>query len=161
MAVTYEPIVSNVLSSTSSSVTFSSIPQTYTDLVLVITGKDTTALNGFNIQFNGDTATNYSRILIGGTGSAGVSSVVANDNAIGAGLAGTTTSSNIINILNYTNTSVRKNTLSRANSVTSNLVRFVIGTWRSTAAITSITVTASTANYAAGTTFALYGIKAA
>lgn len=161
MPVTYNSISSSVLSSTASTFTFSSIPQTYTDLVLIITGKDTTALNGFNIQFNGDTATNYSRILVGGNASAGVSSLVANDNAIGAGLAGTSTSANIINIFNYSSTTVRKSVLARCASVTSNLVRLVGGAWRSTAAITSITITASTANYAAGTTFSLYGIKGA
>jgi hypothetical protein len=161
MPVTYATIASSVLSSTVSTFTFSSIPGTYTDLVLIITGKDTTALNGFNVRFNGDTATNYSRLLMAGNGSAGVSSLVANDDALGLGLAGTTTSSNIINIFNYANTTVRKSVLSRTNSVTSNLTRAIVGAWRNTAAITSITITASTANYAAGTTLSLYGIKAA
>ncbi len=62
MANTYEPIATTTLTSASSSVVFSSIPQTYTDLVVVFVGKNTTANVAMTGEFdlNGDGGNNYS-----------------------------------------------------------------------------------------------------
>ena len=73
MAITYEPIATTTLGTSASSVTFSTIPGTYTDLVLVVAGTSA-ATNGNEMQFNGDTGNNYSFTLLYGTGSAAVSS---------------------------------------------------------------------------------------
>ena len=66
---TYTPIATQTTSGSTGAVTFSSIPQTYTDLVVVIN----TSLSGLCnslLQFNGDTGSNYSGTVIGGSGSA-------------------------------------------------------------------------------------------
>jgi len=67
---TYTPIATQILSSTTASVTFGSIPTFYTDLVLVINGGHNSGLGyGINIQFNNDTGSNYSSTVIRGNGS--------------------------------------------------------------------------------------------
>ena len=75
MATTYTLIYSNVLSSSQASITFSSIPATYTDLVLRISARDDLAQvsESLKIILNGDTATNYSATFITGNGSTATS----------------------------------------------------------------------------------------
>ena len=70
MATTYTLISSNVLSSSAASVTFSSIPATYTDLVLRISARsDNASVNdGLNMTFNGVGGTSYSRVMLRGNG---------------------------------------------------------------------------------------------
>lgn len=154
---TYTLIASNTLGSSSSSLTFSSIPGTYTDLVIVFSGTST-ALAGINIQFNGDTGTNYSRTVLDGNGSAASSSRETSQVASTLGLSSTTQSDTIFHIFDYANTTTYKTVLSRAN-VSASLVRAAAGLWRSTAAVTSITLSYPTFN--TGSTFKLYGIEAA
>jgi hypothetical protein len=70
MAATYEPIETQTLGSSTASVTFSSITGSYTDLILVSSISTThTATTSLVIQFNGDTATNYSNTRLLGDGS--------------------------------------------------------------------------------------------
>jgi hypothetical protein len=71
MATTYVLIASNVLASAAASTTFSSIPQTYTDLVINYSARG--ANLAFQIRLNGDTSTNYSNIGMSGSGSAAAS----------------------------------------------------------------------------------------
>jgi hypothetical protein len=71
---TYEPIASQTLGSAVSSVTFSSIPQNYTDLILVVNYGISANNFGARIRFNGDTGSNYSDSFIYGTGSSALSS---------------------------------------------------------------------------------------
>ncbi len=66
---TYHLIDSTVLSSSASSVTFSSISQDYRDLILVATGTTSTATYRA-VQLNGDTGSNYSYVNAAGDGSA-------------------------------------------------------------------------------------------
>ena len=71
MATTYQAIASQVLASTAASVTFSSIPGTYTDLKLVFSMRSN-ASNFFDypyLAFNGDSSTNYSSLYLRGDGS--------------------------------------------------------------------------------------------
>ena len=72
MAKTYEPISTQTLGTAPTTVTFSSIPQTYTDLVLVFNSKSTT-LNYPYLTVNSDTGANYSRTYLAGSGSAATS----------------------------------------------------------------------------------------
>ena len=157
MASTYEPIATTTLGSSSSSVTFSSISGSYTDLVIVFSGTST-GLAGINIQFNGDTGSNYSRTIINGDGSTASSSRETSQAASTLGLSSTTQSDSTFHVFNYANTTTYKTVVARAN-VTASLVRAGVGTWRSTAAITSVTLSFPTFN--TGSTFSLYGIKAA
>ena len=65
---TYESISSVTLTSNSTTVTFGSIPQTYTDLVLVIVAKITSGGLDMFIRFNSDTGSNYSYTQLYGNG---------------------------------------------------------------------------------------------
>lgn len=164
MPKTYEPIQSQVLTGTQATITFSSIPQTYTDLVLVAhcVSISSATSSSIGVQFNSDTSTNYSRTLLYGDGSTAASTrdTSATSSAIlyYEGLA--TLAPNILQIMNYTNTTTNKTFIARANFAGST-VRLGVGLWRNTAAITSVTLVPTTSSFATGSTFTLYGIKAA
>lgn len=159
---TYVPIATTTLSAYASSYTFSSIPATYTDLVLIATGFLTTSGQGIKIRFNGDTANNYSNTVVAGTGSIAESGrdasatygrltydagweITANDAMITA------------HIMNYANTTTYKTYLSRAGRAGSG-VDAIVGLWRSTAAINSITILPAANQFNYPSTFTLYGI---
>jgi hypothetical protein len=160
---TYEPIQTYTLSTTQSSVTFSSISG-YTDLVLVanpiISGGTAYNLQGW---FNSDNAgTSYSATRLSGTGSgSGSSDNVPNYPVLlfsGAVKVQTTYGSQfIIQIQNYANTSTFKTVLCRSSNAATG-VDAIINTWRSTAAVTSFSVRPEVSTFAAGSTFTLYGI---
>lgn len=157
--ITYTPIARQVLDSAQSTVTFSSIPGTYTDLVLIANGSTTTTTANIRFQFNGDTAGNYSRTRVLGDGSAASSERESNVGSMAIGDWGTDRCTVLVSIQNYANTSTFKTVLSRSNS--EGFVSAYVGLWRKTPeAITSITFFKNSANFTAGSTFTLYGIKA-
>lgn len=162
MATTYTPIQSTTLSSSQSSVTLSSIPSTHTDLILIINGSMTAATGAYSLRFNSDTGSNYSMTGIYGNGSANGSFRATNQNRayLGDG-ANTSQLVNIIQIFNYSNSTTYKTLLTRKNQITSSSIEALVDTWRSTAAINSITIFPDSNSFASGTIFALYGIKAA
>ena len=156
---TMTPIATNTLTTAASTITFSSIPQNYTDLILVTSNTSTAGLGGVYLdQINGDTATNYSHTKLYGTGSAAASDSNSADTAVNIGLTNSTQSDNTFQFMNYSNSTTYKNVLARGNSA-SGQVRASIVLWRSTAAITSFRLSGVT--FAIGSTFTLYGIKAA
>jgi len=156
---TYTPIATNTLASTATNLTFSSIAGTYTDLVLIANFKSS-ATDGISVQFNGDTATNYSWTLLYGTGSVAGSARYSNQTGVTIGY---TTASNfnttICQIANYSNTTTNKTLISKGSSADYENDNMV-GLWRSTAAITSIKINC-TGTLQIGSTFTLYGIAAA
>jgi hypothetical protein len=158
MAITYSPIATETLGTTESSVTFSSIPGTYTDLVLVFAGT-VGILDNNNVTFNGDTGSNYSVTRLVGNGSTASSSRGSNLNAIQCGEIATSQSNDIIQIQNYSNSTTYKTLIHRSNN-TSQFLKASVGLWRNTAAITSITIT-NGGTYQIGSTFTLYGIASA
>ena len=170
MATTYIPLYTTTLAS-AGTVTFSSIPSTYTDLVLVISNAVSIATNtpGACISFNSDTASNYSSTHLEGTGTSALSNRQTSQSNINSGYnIGLSSSSTqpatiIINIMNYANTTTYKTILSR-NAQTAGTAPgtgATVGLWRSTAAINSMAITAQTGNFAIGTTFSLYGVASA
>ena len=78
---TYEPIETQTLSSAAGSVTFTSIPQTYTDLVLVVNGRkdSSVSVDAFYCRINGDGSSNYSWTSVAGDGSSAYSERTSND----------------------------------------------------------------------------------
>lgn len=164
MAATYEPIATNTLGSAATSYTFTSIPATYTDLILVFNGAMTIDDYVLFQVGNGsvDTATNYSATRLVGTGSVAQSSRSTGQSYIQFSDVLTTNRNNFIaNFQNYANTTTYKTVLVRTNA-TNATVCAGVGLWRSTAAINTIKVyTYASQTFAAGTTFTLYGIKAA
>jgi hypothetical protein len=167
MPNTLIPIQTYTLSATTASVTFSNIPQNYTDLKIVAsarTGRPASGSDWIKISFNGVT-TNLSMIAIyaGGTTAGNYTDTsiysTTNSNAQTASTFGSTE----FYIANYTN-STHKTVLAKGvgetNDSTSNDLTFVTGRWSSTAAITSITLTPYTGpNFLANSTFTLYGIS--
>jgi hypothetical protein len=160
MASTYTPIATQTLASAAASYTFSSIPSTYTDLVLIVNGTCTLAANAA-IRYNGDTGSNYSLTYLLGDGSSAQSGRNSDQTSLTAGQIGTDNSTQITSIMNYANTTTYKTMLSRGNW-TNNLTRADTGLWRSTAAINSVTIFSLQGyNFNAGSTFTLYGIASA
>lgn len=159
---TYTPIQSITGTGSSNSITFSSIPSTYTDLVLICNFQLTTGAGTSWVRFNGDTGTNYSDTYIYGNGSTATSgrhSTIAQSYCADADSAGIVTS--IHHFENYANTTTYKTFLSRSNLVIAGVAAYV-GLWRSTAAINSITFSnTSGGNFNTSSTFTLYGITAA
>jgi len=161
---TYTPIATNTLGSAAASYTFSSIPSTYTDLVLVMNTKGSTS-NYCQLRFNGDTGTNYSRTDLKGNGSTAASSRDSNRSIIDIASNATNDTSNfntniILHIMNYANTTTYKTAISRANNAATGTDAIVV-LWRSTSAINSIYIAVNTGNLEVGTTLTLYGIASA
>lgn len=156
MASTYTPIATTTASS-GTTITFSSIPQTYTDLVLVAEGYGTEP-TGLTIHFNGDTSQIYSYTILSGSGSAASSGRNTSMSYINGGVFSTSRGVSIYNIMNYTNTTTYKTAICRGNTV-GHETKAVVGLWRSTAAISSVSVQCS--NFQPTCYFTLYGIKAA
>lgn len=161
---TLTPIATNTLTAAAASVTFSNLPQGYTDLVLVANLKGTTALD-YKINFNSDTGSNYSNTYLTATGSAASSGRRTSQTYFQPENNGYVTSSleqnTIIHFMNYSNTTTFKTALSRSNNASTGLDAFV-NLWRSTSAITSIQIAAiSTPNFDTGSSFTIYGVKAA
>ena len=151
-----------------STFTIPSIPSTYSHLRIYTYVKTSRSaqIDPMYLQFNGDTATNYSRTILYGTGSVTFSGRTTNFANIPIDGIATLDTSNfnynsVTSIQNYANSTTYKTTLTRTNNAATG-TDANIGLWRSTAAITSVTIfTSDSGNYASGSTFTLYGIKAA
>jgi hypothetical protein len=157
---TYTPIATNTLGSATSSVSFSSFSG-YTDLVLVFQTK-LTASNAIKVQYNSDTGSNYSYTRLYGIGSgSGSSDRASNASYFDAGFSASDTVNQIIQIMNYANTTTYKTALSRASTEGGSQVFANAWLWRSTSAITSIQIAGASGNLDTGSTFTLYGIVAA
>jgi hypothetical protein len=162
MSSTYEPIATTTLGSAVSSYTFSSIPQTYTDLVLVYEGTGTsTDTHALRMQFNGETGTYYSYTALRGNGSSATSARGSNQTFMFVLTETTQSGMNnaLVNIFNYSNTTTFKTCISRGNNALGR-VEATVNLYRLTTAITSINMIPETGTIDAGTTFTLYGIKA-
>lgn len=162
MPATYEPIATTTLGSAASTVTLSSIPSTYTDLVLVFGGKNGSGVNyEINTQLNSDTGSNYSYTNLRGNGTSAVSFRESSITSFRLFYTENTMGNAIVSFNNYSNTTTYKTYLSRSNSP-SYSTDAVVGLWRSTSAISSISMTvAGSGQFQIGSTFTLYGIKAA
>lgn len=164
---TFEPLATTTLGSAASSITFSSIPSTYTDLRVVLSNNPT-ASTGQNVvlTFNNDTATNYSTTLIRGNGSVAVSSALTNRANMSLDNNGTsTTYPNLyeLDIFSYAGSTYKTALVSNSSDFNgSGEVTKIVGLWRSTSAINRIDFKYATgSNFSTGTTATIYGIRAA
>ena len=166
---TYTPIATTTLSSAAASVTFSSISNSYTDLVLVASNVTASvSSNNIYIRFNSDTGTNYSYTILTGNGSITTSARVSNANynffgGYNVGVDSTFPSIMTASIQNYSNATTNKTSLVRfgINASSTGETQAVVNLWRSTAAINTILIYPFTGNFLPGSTFTLYGIAAA
>ena len=162
MPATYEKIQSTTLGSAASTITFSSIPNTFTDLRLVIVCT-TSAETNMCLQFNDITTTVYSGTFLRGNGASATSGKLTNWDSVVLDTP-TSTSTTIphlftADIFSYagsTNKSVLGTMSADRNG--SGGVNASVSLWRNTAAITKITIYGAGANLNAGTTATLYGI---
>ena len=162
--ISYTPLATTTLGSAAATVTFSTISGAYTDLVLVASIKSST--NSYaQMYVNGDNAgTSYSQTTLTGNGTTASSArntnaainYLAQDNNINS----TDFTPYVINIQNYSNTTTYKTWITRSGSAAFSTVA-TVSLWRSTSAITSITLQLNSGNLAADSTFSLYGITAA
>ena len=161
MPSTYTPIATTTLGSNQSSITFSSISSTYTDLVLIVSANSSSAGAAITLQFNSDTGSNYSQTYLYGSGSAASSGRGSNGTEMNIGNTDQTNNqSTIINIQNYSNATTYKTALSKGGGATIGAIAYV-GLWRSTAAINAVRVGVNTGTLNTGSTFTLYGVKSA
>ncbi len=171
MPVTYSLIASNTLGSSAASVTFSAIPNTYTDLIVKLSTRTDLADTSVNIYttFNGDTATNYSGTRVayyaGGVDTQRSSNAVRFSQgpwSAGTNLTATTFANSELYIPSYLasqNKSVNSFDAVENNNATTAYVITTANLWRNTAAITSITMAPYSGNFVSGSSFFLYGIK--
>lgn len=170
MANTYTLIASNTLSSAAASVTFSAIPGTYTDLILKVSLRSTQAAVDWsvgNLRFNANSSAIYSQTLVEASGSAASSYTAGGDTSSFVVFNGTNTTSNTFTSAEYyfpsytasQNKPFSEFLAAENNSSTINYVRGIARLFRSTAAITSIDFAIAGTNFAAGSSFFLYGIK--
>ena len=156
---TYTPLATVTLGSTASSVTFSSIPATYRDLIVVWDGTiSSPSSTTISFRFNGDTGANYSSVYMFGSGASTASGTnLPNGMAFQQGAGGVINA--IATVMDYSATDKHKTWLSRSNS-TADLVMAWAGRWANTAAITSVALIPSSSTFASGNTFSLYGVIA-
>lgn len=154
---TYDLIASSVLGSSAATVTFSSIPATYRDLVLVVTA---TASANEQIYFRPNGATTNLSSVSAEARSDGTTFSATFNNIGGIFLynnMGSTTSTQIIQIMDYAQTDKHKTLLLRLNNA-SNGTSMHAGRWASTSAITSLDVVISSGTFSSASSFYLYGI---
>jgi hypothetical protein len=163
---TYRPLATVTLGTATASVTFSSIPATYRDLVVVTSlrtnrsGENTDAIR---MRFNADSGSNYPRVaMFASSGGAGTfeetSSAIILTATAATSTANTFTPSNA-QIMDYSATDKHKTVLLRNAQNLTDVVLGQVNRWANTAAITSLAFTsANSANFEVGSTFALYGI---
>jgi hypothetical protein len=172
---TYEPIATSTVAVAAASITFSSIPSTYTDLRIVLTGKCDYISQSYGtilINFNGDTAANYGYQWIYGDGTSATSStgsaMTGGRLYFGADISASSWATMAtVDVFSYTSSAYKAYLHTHSNDANGgagagiNVGNRVL-VWKNNAAITSIVLSnLSFTNYAVGTTATLYGIKAA
>jgi hypothetical protein len=164
MANTYTLIEAKTLGSNVASVTYSSIPSTFTDLTLLASVRSTRAytIDDLVIQFNSSSGSHSCKILYG----TGASTFSGSTSDIRASAAANNETSNVYSntnfyIPNYTSANYKSVSADSVNenNATEAWATLTAGLWSSTAAITSITLFANNGNLMAGSTFYLYGIS--
>ena len=167
---TYILIQSQTLASSARTVTFSSIPATYTDLVLRVSARgDVNANDQIILQINTDTSTNYSATGLYGNGATAATNQYSTSapsytgyNVVGSGATANTFSNAEFYIPNYTssaNKPISQFGVEETNATTAYLSANAI-LWRGTSAVNQLYLTTvNNANFITGSSFYLYGIS--
>jgi hypothetical protein len=165
MANTYILIEAKILAVDTTTVTFNSIPNTYTDLRLLTSmrNNDVDAFDGVYMSLNGSTSNFTGKYLQGiGSGTPGSGSIPRYV-GVGNGAASTanTFSSFDIYFSNYASSNFKSFSSDAVseNNGTLSFAEFHAGLWSDTAAINSISIAFSSGPCITGSTFYLYGIK--
>jgi hypothetical protein len=163
---TYEKVATSTLTSNTSTVTFTSIPQTYTDLVIIFSGK---AANNTDAQVRiggsntPDSSAGYSRHFMFGYSGGMVADTISSLN--GFIFSPYNENTNLVMHLNsYTNPNIYKPVIIRNGPKPTsgdNLTYVAAGIYRDTTAINCVQFYSPTHNFVTGSVFTIYGIKAA
>lgn len=166
VATSYESIATTTVGAGgSSSISFSSIPSTYTHLQIRGIQKFTGSGEA-RLRMNSDTGTNYSQHILYGDGASAAASGTGTQSDINWTMGASSTSqftAFVIDILDYRNANKNKTVraLSGVDQNGSGSVYLSSGAWLNTAAVTSIELRTTANNFAQYSHFALYGIKSA
>ena len=168
MAFTYKAIASTTVGSGgASSITFSSIPQTYTDLVILTSLRQDTADQVAKITFNGSSS-GYSDRFVWGTGSSALSNSDSSQSVLwfyaGSAQSGQTANTfgnAAVYIPNYagSNNKLVSYDSVNENNATDAQMFLTAGLWANSAAITSITISPNSSKFVQYSTATLYGIS--
>ena len=160
MAATYIPIATQTLASPAASITFSSIPGTYTDLRLIVHSAPTSSATSISLQMNGLSPTT-SHGYIRGDGT----TPTYTNNTSSAYIAGVTSSNTQPSFMqadffSYAGSTNKSVLIQGGEDVNGTGFLFnTVGTFQTTAAITSIAITTgSTPTMGTGTVATLFGI---
>jgi hypothetical protein len=157
-APTYQPLATVTFGSVSPSVLFSSIPQNFKDLVLIINGSH--SVNTSTLMYlNNDTGANYFGVRAQGNGS-----TTASDSYTTTFIALQQVSytanqrmSHVLNFMDYSSSTKNKSVISRPSSANT-AIGMEAHRWANNSAITSIRISSASGNFNAGTTMSIYGI---
>jgi hypothetical protein len=154
---TYIALANITLTSAVGNVTFSSIPSTYRDLVLVMNGTSSTGNPFAFLRFNGDSGSNYNYVFMyGDGGGAAVSTTFSGQTTGFIGNIDTGARNTVITqIMDYSASDRHKTMLARSSG---GLEIATAIRWANTSAVTSMSVNVNTGAFSSGFTFALYGI---
>jgi hypothetical protein len=164
MAITYEKIQSTTLSSANSTITFSSIPATYTDLRLVVVPVGATG--DLRIRFNSNTGSNYSNMYLAGTGTEtnsgtylnATSMILTNYNT----MSSTVPDMRSLDLFSYAGSTYKTGLINEfVGRNGSGSIAIAVGLWRQTDAINRMDLFTVGTEFQSGTTATIYGIKAA
>jgi hypothetical protein len=159
MTATYTPLANVTLGSATSTLTFSSIPNTYRDLVIVASYAFPGAVGiEVYLRLNGDSGNGSLQGVAGsGTSTAAFTSLsVCLSRSFGGN---TTRSTSVAHIFDYAQTNKQKTVLVRCDDPIAK-TEALAQRWASTTAVTSFTITVPGSTFVAGSTFSLYGIVA-
>jgi hypothetical protein len=164
----YDSIATTTLSTATGTVSFTSIPATYTHLQMRISVIAATAGQTFQAFVNNDTGTTYATHVVYGngtaTGAAGVPNSTGYSPVYGRNVGSTTAPCVVImDILDYANTSKYKTmrSLSGSESNSNGEIDLSSSVWMNTTAINRLDFNWTSGNCAQYSSFALYGIKGA
>jgi len=171
MANTYVAIATTSLASQGTSIEFTNIPNTYTDLLVKFSLRSTEAATftdgGFRVTFNGNGSGYYYLLLYGtGTQNGSVSSSNQANFRYMYGSAANATASTfsngeiyIPNYLSSNNKSISSDSVSEQNAQDGGVLALTAGYWSNSSAITSVKLETNTGNWVVNSSATIYGIK--
>ena len=166
----FDLLDTTILTASQSSVTFDNLVSTYGSdykhLQIRTTWSGGGSVNPLRLQFNGDTASNYSLHVLLGNGSSAISAAAASTSFFALGDSVTTTdafAASVVDILDpFETTKYTTGRILHGRVGSTTFVELISGNWRNTAAVNSITIFGNAGiNLIAGSRLSLYGLKAA
>lgn len=159
---TYVALATTTLGASASSVTFSSIPASYRDLVLVCVGTSSVNANVL-CHLNNDTTSNYAWVYMNGNGSTDASGSNSSNTSILVGATAywinASPTNSVLQFMDYSATDKHKTVLCR-NDGSTRATEATVSRWKNTAAVNEIDLSLTSGTFAIGSTFSLYGIEA-